>query len=124
MRERHVQDHQGVAAASTWIVAHAARLWGALLITVLLALTWHTLRGINTHEVRAIFRILQTRPLTVAAIVTVLNIAIMGLYDVVAFAEHPHAYRRTMEIRGGGVLLEQLHHARPIAGTRRPLLAL
>jgi phosphatidylglycerol lysyltransferase len=86
MRERPLRDHQGVAAASTWIVAHAARLWGALLITVLLALTWHTLRGINTHEVRAVFRILQTRPLTVGAIVTLLNIAIMGLYDVVAFA--------------------------------------
>ena len=34
-----------------------------------------------------ILRSLDARPLTIAAVVTVLNIAIMGLYDVMAFAE-------------------------------------
>ncbi len=66
-------------------MAHAARLWGVVLFGIVLALSWQTLRGIHTHEVRDILRSLDARPLTVAALVTVLNIAIMGLYDVIAF---------------------------------------
>ena len=81
------------------------------LLAVVLALSWQALRGIHTHEVRAILRTLATGPLLFAALITILNIAIMGLYDVMAFAEHPHDRRRAMEVRCGGVLLEQLPHA-------------
>ena len=81
-RERPVVD-----AVSAWIVVHAARLWGALLFAVVLALSWQALRGIHTHEVRGILRTLSTGPLMLAAVVTILNVAIMGLYDVMAFAE-------------------------------------
>src|SRR5262249_49195261 len=49
------------------------------------ALSWQSLRGIHTREVRAILRTLEQGPLTFAALVTSLNIAIMGLYDVMAF---------------------------------------
>ena len=86
MTMRRWKEHPVVGAVSAWIVAHAARLWGALILAVVLALSWQALRGIHTHEVRAILRTLATAPLLVAALVTVLNIAIMGLYDVMAFA--------------------------------------
>ncbi len=59
-----------IDAASAWIVAHAARLWGASLFAIVLALSWHALRGIHTHEVRAILRTLDSRPLAIAALVT------------------------------------------------------
>ena len=72
---------------SAWIVAHAARVWGALLFAVVLALSWQALRGIHTHEVRAILRTLRPARSLLAALVTILNIAIMGLYDVMAFAD-------------------------------------
>jgi len=81
------REHPAVDAASTWIVANAAKLWGAAVFAIVLALSWHTLRGIHTHQVRGILRTLASGPLAIAAFVTVLNIAIMGLYDVIAFAE-------------------------------------
>ena len=87
MRGSRWRDHPTIDAASTWIVAHAARLWGAVLVGVVVALSWHTLRGIHTYAVRSILERLDTRALMVAALVTVFNIAIMGLYDVMAFAD-------------------------------------
>ena len=81
------RDHPRIDAASAWIVANAARIWGVVLVTAVIVLSWHSLRGIHTREVRVILRSLDSRTLTIAAIVTVLNIAIMGLYDVIAFAE-------------------------------------
>ena len=70
---------------STWLVAHAARAWGFIIIALVLALSWHALRGIHIREVRATLRALDDRWLMAAAIVTVVNIAIMGVYDVLAF---------------------------------------
>ena len=78
---------KGIDAGSAWIVANATRIWRVLLVALIVALSWQSLRGIHTREVRAILRSLESGPLVVAAIVTVCNIAIMGLYDVMAFAE-------------------------------------
>jgi phosphatidylglycerol lysyltransferase len=88
------REHPRIEAAASWIVAHAARLWGFALLGVVLALSWHTLRGVHTHEVRAVLRSLHTRDLTLAAFVTIVNIAIMGLYDVMAFR---HTETRAIE---------------------------
>jgi phosphatidylglycerol lysyltransferase len=77
--------HRRAEQLSTWIVARAARAWGLLVIAVVLALSWHALRGIHIHEVRAMMRALDGRWLVVAGALTLANIAIMGLYDVVAF---------------------------------------
>jgi phosphatidylglycerol lysyltransferase len=85
--DRRWRDRPRIDATATWIVAHAAQLWGVVVFAIVLALSWHTLRGIHTHEVRAVLRTLGSAPLAVAAVVTVLNIAIMGLYDVMAFAD-------------------------------------
>jgi len=81
------REHPRIEAASSWIVAHAARLWGFALFGIVLALSWHTLREVHTREVREVLRSLHARELTIAAAVTIVNIAIMGLYDVMAFAE-------------------------------------
>jgi phosphatidylglycerol lysyltransferase len=86
MTTRRWKQHPLVDAAAAWMIAHAARLWGAIVLVVVLVLSWHALRGIHTHDVRAILPTLSTTPLLVGALVTVLNIAIMGLYDVMAFS--------------------------------------
>ena len=87
MADGRWRDHPRIDAASAWMVANATRIWGVVLFAIVLALSWHSLRGIHTHQVRAVIRSLDSRPLTIAALVTVLNIAIMGLYDVLAFAD-------------------------------------
>jgi hypothetical protein len=70
--------------ASPWLVANAPRAWGFLLVAVVTG-PWNALRGIHIHEVRATLRALDDRWLAMAAAVTLANVAIMGLYDVVAF---------------------------------------
>src|SRR6185503_16846826 len=72
--------------ASTWLVARAGRAWGLLVIAVVLALTWQALRGIHVHEVRVLLRSLDGRWLVAAGGITLANVAIMGLYDVIAFS--------------------------------------
>jgi phosphatidylglycerol lysyltransferase len=79
------RDHPRIEAASSWVVANVARVWGFVVFGIVLALSWHTLSGIHTSEVRGVMRALDVRHLAVAGVVTVLNIAIMGLYDVMAF---------------------------------------
>jgi len=71
---------------STWLVARAGRAWGLLVIAVVLALTWEALRGIHVHEVRVLLRSLDGRWLVAAGAITLANVAIMGLYDVIAFS--------------------------------------
>jgi phosphatidylglycerol lysyltransferase len=71
--------------ASTWLVANAARAWGFLVVALVVALSWSALRGIHVHDVRATLRSLDARWLVVAALITLVNIAVMGLYDVIAF---------------------------------------
>lgn len=60
------RDHPVIDAASTWIVAYAARLWGVFLVGVVIALSWHALRGIHTRAVRGVLEQLDSRALMVA----------------------------------------------------------
>ena len=60
------REHPRIEAASSWIVAHATRLWGFVLVGIVLALSWHTLRGVHTQQVRAVLRALDARQLTLA----------------------------------------------------------
>jgi phosphatidylglycerol lysyltransferase len=80
--------------ASTWLVAHATRAWGFVVVTLVLGLSWNALRGIHIRQVRATLRGLDDRWLIAAALVTLVNIAIMGLYDVLAFK---HTRTRALE---------------------------
>ena len=72
---------------STWVVANAVRVWGFAVVAVVLALSWGTLRGIHMQEFRRVLHGLDTRFLAVAAILTLANVAVMGLYDVFAFRQ-------------------------------------
>jgi phosphatidylglycerol lysyltransferase len=77
-----------------WIVAHAARIWGFALFGLVLAVTWHTLRGIHTRDFRVALHSLDARDLTLVAVLTLLNAAVMGFYDVLAFR---HTRTRPLE---------------------------
>src|SRR3954470_10913839 len=48
------RDHPRIDAVSAWIVANVTRIWGVVLFAIVLALSWHALRGIHTREVRAV----------------------------------------------------------------------
>ena len=110
-----------VRARSTWMVAHAAGSGGSLSSAIVLALSWNALRGMHTHEVRATLRragrarAARSRPL-----VTIANIAIMGMYDVVAFRHTRTRAVRALALWRRGVLLEQLPDPRARRRSRDP----
>jgi phosphatidylglycerol lysyltransferase len=62
-------------------------VWPAIAIAVVLWLTWSTLRGVHIREVRAALRALDAPWIWAAGGFTALNVAVMGLYDVVAFRD-------------------------------------
>ena len=51
----------------------------------LIAISAPFMRGIHTREFRAALHALDARALTLAAVATILNVAVMGFYDVLAF---------------------------------------
>ena len=70
-----------------WTLSHGASLWPAIAIAVVLGLTWNTLRGVHIRDVRAAMQSLDASWIAAAAGFTALNVAVMGLYDVVAFRD-------------------------------------
>jgi phosphatidylglycerol lysyltransferase len=70
-----------------WILSHGSSVWPPIAIAVVLALTWTTLRGIHIREVRAAMGRLDTFWIWPACAFTALNVAVMGLYDVIAFRQ-------------------------------------
>jgi phosphatidylglycerol lysyltransferase len=79
---RRFEHLEGV---TLWLATYGSRLWPALALGGVLWLTWSGLRGVHIREVRAALRELDTRWLVGACALTALNVAVMGLYDVVAF---------------------------------------
>jgi phosphatidylglycerol lysyltransferase len=71
--------------ATLWILSYGSRVWPPIAIAAVLWLTWGALRAIHLREVRAAMRALDTRWIWAAVAFTALNVAVMGLYDVVAF---------------------------------------
>ena len=80
--------------ALEWLAARAARLWPFALGAVVLATSWGPLREIHTRDFRADLRALDSAWIVVAVALTVANIAVMGVYDVIAFR---HTRTRWME---------------------------
>ncbi|HTM24289.1 MAG TPA: bifunctional lysylphosphatidylglycerol flippase/synthetase MprF [Vicinamibacterales bacterium] len=76
---------QRVGATSAWIVAHAGRIWAFAVVAIILALSWNTLRGIHMRDLRQVLHTLDGRWLLIAALATIVNVVVMGLYDVFAF---------------------------------------
>jgi phosphatidylglycerol lysyltransferase len=84
-------DHSGLFArlgnGLLWLVGHAPKILPVLVIGLIGILSWSALRGIHPREVRTAFHGLDPFWLSIAALATLLNIGVMGLYDVIAF-EH------------------------------------
>jgi phosphatidylglycerol lysyltransferase len=76
----------GVKTAGVWLIGHASSFLPVIVIAAVLALTWQTLRQIHPRDMLFALRTMTGGWLVVAAAVTALNVAVMGLYDVVAFA--------------------------------------
>src|SRR5207302_11185968 len=71
--------------SAVWLLGHASRFVPLLVIGAVVALTWQTLRQVHPRDIAAALRTMSWAWLLIAAAVTVVNIAVMGLYDVVAF---------------------------------------
>jgi phosphatidylglycerol lysyltransferase len=74
-----------VRTAAVWLLGHASRFLPVLVIAVVAALTWQALLTVHPRDVLLTLRGMQPVWIAVAALVTLLNIGVMGLYDVVAF---------------------------------------
>ena len=70
-----------------WLIGHAPKILPFAVIALVVAASWQALRGIHPREVRTALHGLDSFWLVAAAGATLLNIAVMGLYDVIAF-EH------------------------------------
>ena len=71
--------------AATWATDRISRIWPFLVFGIVLALSWGPLREIHAGRVRAALRALDSGWIGLAVAATIANIAVMGLYDVVAF---------------------------------------
>lgn len=68
------------------MLGHASRVWPLVVLAVVIALTWTGVRQVHPREFSAALHGLDRRWLIGAGLVTAVNVAAMGLYDVVAFA--------------------------------------
>jgi phosphatidylglycerol lysyltransferase len=76
----------GFETIGLWLVGHASRFLPFLVIAGVVAISWGPLRRIHPRDVRAALGSLDSSWLALAALATAANIAVMGLYDVLAFA--------------------------------------
>src|SRR6266550_5587524 len=68
-----------------WMLGHLSRLWPFLVFATVLTLSWGPLTQISARDFRAALRSLDPAWLGVAAAITITNIGVMGLYDIIAF---------------------------------------
>lgn len=85
-------DHQSVLFVRLgngllWLLGHAPKVLPVVVIGLVGILSWSELRAIHPRDVRAALHSLDPFWLLIAAFATLLNIGVMGLYDVIAF-EH------------------------------------
>ncbi|MGE5243696.1 MAG: bifunctional lysylphosphatidylglycerol flippase/synthetase MprF [Betaproteobacteria bacterium] len=84
----------GLRTGLVWLVGHASRFLPPLVIGIVVAATWQALREIHPRQVLTALRGLGGPWLLAAGGVTLANIGVMGLYDVVAFG---HTQTRATE---------------------------
>jgi phosphatidylglycerol lysyltransferase len=83
-----------IKAAIVWLIGHASRFVPVIVIGLVVALTWHTLRQVHPRDIAAAMRTMSWAWVMLAAAITVANVCVMGLYDVVAFQ---HTRTRAVE---------------------------
>jgi phosphatidylglycerol lysyltransferase len=74
-----------VKTGMLWIVGHASRFLPVVVILIVGALTWQAVRQVHPYDVVRVLRGMRAPWLAAAALLTLLNIGVMGLYDVIAF---------------------------------------
>jgi phosphatidylglycerol lysyltransferase len=74
-----------VEVSLVWLLGHASTVAPFVIFAVLLGVSWGALRDIRVRDFRLALRSLDPLWLTGAAVLTALNVAVMGLYDVIAF---------------------------------------
>jgi phosphatidylglycerol lysyltransferase len=72
--------------AAVFLLGHVPRVLPFAVVAIVVFLTWDALRNIRPGDVRHALHSLDVSHLWLAALVTVANIAVMGLYDVIAFS--------------------------------------
>jgi phosphatidylglycerol lysyltransferase len=75
-----------VRTALVFLMGHVPRVLPFVVVSIVIFLTWDALRQIRPAQVRQALHTLDKSRLWLAAFVTAANIAVMGLYDVIAFA--------------------------------------
>lgn len=79
--------------ALVWLLANGSSFWPFVVFAAVLLLSWSELRHIHPGAVRAALGAFDSRWIVMACVITVANIAVMGLYDVVAFRHTRCAWR-------------------------------
>jgi len=90
-----------VEVSLVWLLGHVSTIAPFLVFGVVLALSWSALREIRVRDFRLALRTLDPWWLGAAALLTAANVAVMGLYDVIAFS-HTRS-RRAERWRFGAV---------------------
>ncbi|HTK27999.1 MAG TPA: hypothetical protein VL309_00500, partial [Vicinamibacterales bacterium] len=83
------RGHAGVRTPlrtlAVWVIGHASRFVPVIVFLAIVAATWQALRAVHPRDVVHALRSMQAPWLVAAGALTILNIGVMGLYDVVAF---------------------------------------
>jgi phosphatidylglycerol lysyltransferase len=66
-----------------WLLANARWIWPLLAILIILMVAWSDLRNIQYRQVRYVLRRMDVQWLLIAGILTLANLSIMGIYDVI-----------------------------------------
>lgn len=81
-------------AVAWWVAAHAGLAWPILLLGGLAVLSWEAIHTVDAAALRIALRDMDRRWLTAAFALTVLNLVVMGAYDVIAFRDAAVPARR------------------------------
>lgn len=77
-----------------WILANARWIWPAAVVGGVISISWGDLRNIRISQVRAALHNQDATWVFIAAGVTLINLVVMGLYDVVCLKDAPVSTRR------------------------------
>jgi phosphatidylglycerol lysyltransferase len=66
-----------------WLLSNVRWIWPVVVIAIILALTWTDLRNIDYRMVRRALHQADNSWMLPAALLTILNFAVMGIYDVI-----------------------------------------
>jgi phosphatidylglycerol lysyltransferase len=72
-----------------WLLAHARWIWPLFVVAAVVAASWSDLRGIQVSQVRIALHNQDLGWLLLAGFLTIANLSLMGLYDVICLKDAP-----------------------------------